>query len=125
MLTRFVISTGARSSHSRGGIQIRVGSSPNGTMSLTTNWTEAVQRSDVDAVVVCTHNESHAEIAMAAIRSGKHVLTEYPIARSIEQGDRLREALRESGKGAASNARTGLFGRRNPPCMIESQPWVT
>ncbi len=65
---------------------------------LTTNWTEAVQRSDVDAVVVCTHNESHAEIAMAAIRSGKHVLTEYPIARSIEQGDRLREALRESGK---------------------------
>ena len=65
---------------------------------LTTNWTEAVQRSDVDAVVVCTHNESHAEIALAAIRSGKHVLTEYPIARSIEQGDRLREALRESGK---------------------------
>ena len=52
-------------------------------------WQDAVARDDVDAVVVATHNDSHAEIARAALRAGKHVLVEYPLATSVDDADAL------------------------------------
>ncbi len=54
---------------------------------FSSDWPNFVQRKDLDAIVITTHNDSHAEIAIAALQSDKHVLTEYPLARSIEQGE--------------------------------------
>jgi biliverdin reductase len=53
------------------------------------NWQDAVARDDVDAVVVATHNDSHAEIARAALTAGKHVLVEYPLATNVSDADVL------------------------------------
>ena len=53
------------------------------------SWEEAVTRDDVDAVVVATQNDSHAQIARAALRAGKHVLVEYPLAMSVSDADEL------------------------------------
>jgi predicted dehydrogenase len=47
----------------------------------TTDWREAVNRSDVDAVIVATTNQCLAPISLAAIEAGKHVLVEKPAAR--------------------------------------------
>ncbi|WRS27368.1 Gfo/Idh/MocA family oxidoreductase [Oscillospiraceae bacterium MB08-C2-2] len=52
----------------------------------------------VDAVLVATPEESHAEIAVAALRAGKHVLCEKPLAASAEEAYRMLEAEKESGK---------------------------
>lgn len=51
------------------------------------HWRDLVQRDDVDGVAIFTHNDSHAEIAIAALEAGKHVFTEYPLAGSVDQGE--------------------------------------
>ncbi len=51
------------------------------------NWQALVQHDDLDAVVICTHNDTHAEIALAALRCDKHIFMEYPLARSIDAGE--------------------------------------
>ena len=51
------------------------------------DWRSLVRHGDVDAVVIFTHNDSHGEIALAALEADKHVFTEYPLARSADQGD--------------------------------------
>ena len=50
-------------------------------------------RSEVDAVIVCTHNAAHAAAALAALREGRHVLVEYPLSLdAVEAAALAREA---------------------------------
>ena len=58
---------------------------------FTLDWRQAIESPDVDAVFVTTHNDSHAEIALAALDAGKHVFVEYPLATSVEDADALVE----------------------------------
>ena len=51
------------------------------------DWQNLVRRGDVDGVAIFTHNDSHAEIAIAALEADKHVFAEYPLARSIDEGE--------------------------------------
>ncbi|GAB2595834.1 Gfo/Idh/MocA family oxidoreductase [Streptomyces capparidis] len=55
-------------------------------------------RRDVDAVVVCTPSGTHAELAGAALRAGKHVLVEKPADVTPEAADRLVAAARRHGR---------------------------
>ena len=56
-------------------------------------------RDDIDIVDVATPNDSHAEIAMAALRAGKHVLCEKPLAMDLKQAKALvRTAAKAKGK---------------------------
>lgn len=61
------------------------------------DWQGLVDRDDVNAVAVCTNNDSHAAIASAALEAGKHVFLEYPLARHREDGERLMQLARDSG----------------------------
>ncbi|TYP72449.1 Gfo/Idh/MocA family protein [Paenibacillus methanolicus] len=63
-----------------------------------TDYRELLADSEVDAVSICTWNNSHAEISIAALRAGKHVLVEKPLCRTVEEAERIEEAVRESGK---------------------------
>lgn len=60
-------------------------------------WHEMIERTDIDAVVICTHNESHGEIAVAALAEGKHVFAEYPLARYLSQGEQAVALAKEKG----------------------------
>jgi predicted dehydrogenase len=55
-----------------------------------------MERRDVDAVAILTPTQSHAEIALAAIEAGKHVLVEKPLALSLAECDRLIESAGRS-----------------------------
>ncbi len=55
----------------------------------TSNWGAAVERPDVDLVVVSTPTKFHAEIAVAALEAGKHVLCEKPLARTVDEARRI------------------------------------
>lgn len=58
---------------------------------------ELVQRADVDAVIVATPTANHAETALAAIRAGKHVLIEKPLARTVAEAEILVRAAEDAG----------------------------
>lgn len=62
------------------------------------DWRTTVTRPDVDAVVVCTPPHVHAEIAIAALRAGKDVLCEKPLARTVAEAERMVAAARETGR---------------------------
>jgi len=59
---------------------------------------EALLESDVDAVSVCTSNETHAPITLAALKAGKHVLCEKPMATTMEDCLRMTETAEQCGK---------------------------
>ena len=54
-------------------------------------WSELVMRPDIDLVVVATVNRDHATVAAKALRAGKHVIVEYPLAFSIDEAQDLVE----------------------------------
>jgi len=53
---------------------------------------------EIDAVSVCTANASHAEITIAALKAGKHVLCEKPMAATLQECEAMVQAARESGR---------------------------
>ena len=69
-----------------------------------TDWREVIAREDVDIVDICTPGFLHAEIAIAALEAGKHVLCEKPLANDPGEAERMVEAARaarERGQVAA------------------------
>lgn len=60
------------------------------------NWQDLLERRDIDAVSVCTDNASHAQITIAALQSGKHVLCEKPMATSDYDAAAMIEASRKA-----------------------------
>ncbi|MDQ6600496.1 Gfo/Idh/MocA family oxidoreductase [Bacillus salipaludis] len=52
----------------------------------------------VDAVSICTWNNTHAEISIGALKSGKHVLVEKPLSMTVEEAVMVEEAARKSTK---------------------------
>src|SRR4051794_23223950 len=59
-------------------------------------WQEAVARADVDIVMVCTPPNLHEAIAIGAAKSGKHVLCEKPLARTVREAEAIVEAARSN-----------------------------
>lgn len=53
---------------------------------------------EIDAVSVCTWNSAHAPCSIMALRAGKHVLCEKPMALNAEEAEQMRAAAEESGK---------------------------
>ncbi|TXK84417.1 Gfo/Idh/MocA family protein [Paenibacillus sp. N3.4] len=62
-----------------------------------TDYRELLANPDLDAVSICTWNDSHAEISIAALRAGKHVLVEKPLCKTVEEANRIADAVRETG----------------------------
>lgn len=60
----------------------------------TTEWEKAVARSDVEIVIVCTPPNLHTTISVEALRSGKHVLCEKPLARTIDEAQWIIDTAR-------------------------------
>ena len=81
-----------------------------------TDWRRMVERDDIDVVDVCTPGASHAEIAVAALTAGKHVLCEKPLANSLAEADQMLAAART----AASRGVRSMVGYnyRRVPAVV-------
>ena len=62
-----------------------------------TDWRAVIERPDIDLVDICTPDESHAEIAIAAAGAGKTVLCEKPLATSARDAERMLAAVQRAG----------------------------
>jgi predicted dehydrogenase len=63
----------------------------------TGDWRRVVEDPSVDVVDIATPNDSHAEIAIAAAKAGKHILCEKPMARDAAESKRMLEAAEAAG----------------------------
>ena len=68
-----------------------------GYESVETDWRKLIERDDIDAVDICTPNNLHHEIAIAAAKAGKMILCEKPLAMDVEQGEEMCKAVEEAG----------------------------
>ena len=77
------------------------------------DWREVVARDDVDVIDICTPGDTHAEIAIAALRAGKHVLCEKPLANTVAEAEEMTAAAREA-HAHGVRAMVGFTYRRVP-----------
>lgn len=68
-----------------------------GYESVETDWRKLIERDDIDAVDICTPNNLHHEIAIAAAKAGKMILCEKPLAMDVEQGEEMCKAVEDAG----------------------------
>jgi predicted dehydrogenase len=69
-----------------------------GVADAVNDFRELIARDDLDAVDVCLHNNLHAPVTIEALRAGKHVYCEKPIAGSYADGKAMLDAARETGR---------------------------
>ena len=65
------------------------------------NYEDLIKNPEIDAVAICTPNSTHPKIGIAAARAGKHVLTEKPIATTLEEAEALIKTCKNNNKKLA------------------------
>lgn len=68
-----------------------------GYASIETDWRKLLERKDIDAVDICTPNNLHKEIALAAAAAGKTILCEKPLAMNTAEGEEMCQAVEKAG----------------------------
>ena len=73
-----------------------------------TDWRAVIARDDIDVVDIVTPGDTHAEIAIAALEAGKHVLCEKPLANTVAEAEAMADAAaRAAARGAGPRPRRG------------------
>ncbi|MDA1257703.1 MAG: Gfo/Idh/MocA family oxidoreductase [Chloroflexi bacterium] len=86
--------------YSRNEERARAAAEADGVPDFHTNAHELIERDDLDAIAIATPPAPHHEFALAALRSGKHVLCEKPFALSAAQAEEMRDVAAETGRTA-------------------------
>lgn len=90
-----------------------------GFESYATDWRKIIENPEIDIVDICTPNNVHAEIAIAAAKAGKHILCEKPIALTTAQAKEMYEA-------AKANSITTMvaFNYRRTPAVQLAKKYI-
>ena len=97
--------------------ELRAAATRLGWSSYQTDWRALIERDDIDVVDICTPGDSHAEIAIAALEAGKHVLCEKPLANSVAEA----EAMTSAAEKAAGRSMVAFNYRRVPALALARQ----
>jgi len=79
-------------------------------IAVTREYKDILSRNDVDAVIIGTSDHWHQIISIEAMKAGKHVLCEKPMAKTVEGARKMLEAAKKTGKAAGRIA--GFFDRK-------------
>ncbi|MFI9759605.1 Gfo/Idh/MocA family protein [Streptomyces sp. NPDC051963] len=104
----------------RDGAAVRAAADRHGWATAETDWRALIARDDIDLVDICTPGDSHAEIAVAALAAGKHVLCEKPLANTVEEA----EAMTVAARAAVERGQLAMVGfnyRRVPATALARQ----
>lgn len=85
----------------------------------TANWEEVVAREGIDAVIVCTPPNLHMPVCIAALRHGKHVLCEKPLARNPEEAQQILAVAENNGVTLKCG-----FSHRHHPGIQQAREWL-
>ena len=90
-----------------------------GFESYSTNWQDVVNDPDIDVIDICTPNNVHAEIAIAAAKAGKHILCEKPLSLTTAQAKEMYLAAK------ANNIVTMVaFNYRRTPAVQLAKKYI-
>jgi predicted dehydrogenase len=104
----------------RDGAKVAAAAARLGWAEAVTDWRALVARDDIDVIDVCTPGDSHAEIAIAALEAGKHVLCEKPLANTVEEAKTMvAAAMAARARGVRSMC--GFNYRRVPAVTFMRQ----
>ncbi|MFC9894806.1 Gfo/Idh/MocA family protein [Nocardia sp. NPDC127579] len=81
------------------------------------DWRALLERDDVDLIDICTPGDTHAEIALAALAAGKHVLCEKPLANSVAQAQAMAAAAERAARDGVRSM-VGFTYRRVPALAL-------
>lgn len=70
----------------------------NGNAKVYGDYTELLKDDCIDVIHICTPNDSHADITVASLEAGKHVMCEKPMAKTATEARRMVEAAKRTGK---------------------------
>ena len=96
---------------------VRAAAAKLGWGSVETDWRRLIEREDIDLIDICTPGNTHAEIAIAALEAGKHVLCEKPLANSVAEAERMTEAARAAAERGVFSM-CGFSYRRTPALAL-------
>jgi predicted dehydrogenase len=82
-----------------------------------TDWRAVLDRDDIDIVDICAPGFMHAEIAIAALAAGKHVLVEKPLANTLAEAEAMAEAARKA-RARGVQSMVGFNYRRVPALAL-------
>ncbi|CAA9212776.1 MAG: GH109 [uncultured Arthrobacter sp.] len=82
-----------------------------------TDWRKVIARPDIDIVDICTPGWLHAEIAVAALEAGKHVLVEKPLANTVAEAETMVAAARAA-RARGVQSMVGFNFRRVPALAL-------
>ncbi|MEW1963066.1 Gfo/Idh/MocA family oxidoreductase [Microbacterium sp. NPDC077644] len=88
-----------------------------GWSETSTDWRDVIARDDIDLIDIVTPGDSHAEIAIAALAAGKHVLCEKPLANSVDEAFAMEQAARDAAAHGI-RAMVGFTYRRVPAVTL-------
>jgi len=91
-----------------------------GWESVETDWRALLVRDDIDLVDICTPGDTHAEIAIAALEAGKHVLCEKPLANTVAEAEAMTAAA-ERARRSGVRSMVGFTYRRVPAIALARQ----
>ncbi len=90
-----------------------------GYASYETDWRKLIARDDIDAIDICTPNNLHKEIAIAAAKAGKMVLCEKPLALNVAEGEEMVAAIEQAGV-----ANTVWYNYRRVPAVTMAKQMI-
>ena len=82
-----------------------------------TDWRSVIEDPEIDVVDICSPGSSHAEIAIAALDAGKHVLCEKPLANTVAEAEEMTGAAERAAKRGIWSA-VGFNYRRVPALAL-------
>jgi predicted dehydrogenase len=88
-----------------------------GWESTETDWTRLLVREDIDLVDICSPGNTHAEIAVAALEAGKHVLCEKPLANTVAEAEAMAAAAERAAEQGVRSM-VGFTYRRVPAIAL-------
>lgn len=85
-----------------------------------TDWRKVVERSDIDIIDICTAGDTHEEIAIAALKAGKHVICEKPLANNAAEALAMSSAAADAAKSGVKSM-VAFNYRRVPALAVAKQ----
>ena len=87
-----------------------------------TDWRDVVNDPEIDVVSICTPNNAHAPIAIAALNAGKHVLCEKPIASTRKDAEAMAAAAAEAAKKGVISM--NAYQYRRVPALVLAKKFI-